>query len=55
MISLKNPVESILGVDVRIKRPIAEIEKMDKGFSRPIIHRQIHGDEVYVPLNLWSR
>jgi hypothetical protein len=41
---------SLLGVTPRARRK----RKMDPGidhyFENPIIHRQIHGDEVYVPL-----
>lgn len=44
-------VEYILGVDVRVKRK-KQIDDLDKYFSNPIIHRQIHGNEVYVPLDL---
>ncbi|MGE8202949.1 hypothetical protein ACQKP0_00065 [Heyndrickxia sp. NPDC080065] len=56
----RNPVESILGVDVRTKQRIninSQMENLDKYFLNPIIHKQIHGDEVYVPLSLsriWS-
>ncbi|RBP90753.1 hypothetical protein DFO70_109260 [Cytobacillus firmus] len=35
-----------------------EMENLDQYFKTPIIHREIHGDKVYVPLNLdrvWNR
>lgn len=32
--------------------PKKEIESLDKYFLNPIIHRQINGDEIYIPLNL---
>lgn len=35
-----------------------ENENLDHYFKTPIIHREIHGDKVYVPLNLdrvWNR
>ncbi|MEH7342777.1 hypothetical protein V7122_02635 [Bacillus sp. JJ1532] len=35
-----------------------EMESLDRYFQDPIIHRQIHGEEIYTPLNLhkiWDR
>lgn len=29
-----------------------EFDSLDKYFENPIIHRQIHGDKIYVPLDL---
>ncbi|MGM0867574.1 MAG: hypothetical protein ACQEWF_23260 [Bacillota bacterium] len=52
----KDPIRSILGVDVRAKHKIKE-GNLDQYFLNPIIHKQIQGDEVFVPLNLnriWS-
>ncbi len=49
----ENPITSILGVDVRTKHKI-DLEISDECSFNPIIHKQIHGDEVYVPLNLSS-
>lgn len=43
-------------VNIRTKRK-KEMENLDKYFLNPIIHREIQGDKVYVPLNLsriWS-
>ncbi|MED4205825.1 hypothetical protein [Neobacillus mesonae] len=48
-------VTTILGSDVRVKRKEdleISMENLDSFFTNPIIHRQIHGDKVYVPLNM---
>lgn len=29
-----------------------EVDRLEHLFNNPIIHRQIHGDIVYVPLNI---
>jgi hypothetical protein len=34
------------------------IDSLEQSFTNPIIHREIHGEKVYVPLNLsriWDR
>jgi hypothetical protein len=51
------PVESIFGVDVRIRHKENIEENLERYFLNPIMHKQIHGDEIYVPLDLdriWS-
>jgi len=51
------PADSILGVDVRLGQK-AKLEDLDQYFVNPIIHRQIQGDKIYVPLDLkraWSK
>ncbi|AXF58035.1 hypothetical protein DT065_16535 [Salicibibacter kimchii] len=48
---------SILGVDVQAKRKTVR-DCLDEYFVNPLIHKQIHGNEVYVPLDLrrlWPR
>ncbi|WP_274854648.1 hypothetical protein [Bacillus methanolicus] len=50
-------IKKILGVNVRARHK-KESNDLDRYFLNPIIHRQIHGDKVYVPLNLdriWNR
>ncbi len=53
----KDYVKSILGVDVRA-RSRNDVEPDFDSFSKPIIHKQINGSKVYVPLDverLWGR
>lgn len=51
----KGYLEDVLGISLRA-RPYRELGENHDSFRSPIIHRQIHGDKVYVPLNrnLWN-
>jgi hypothetical protein len=52
-----NYIKSILGVNVRA-RFSNQIEPNIDSFNNPLIHREIKGDKVYVPLDLerlWGR
>ncbi|MEH7074331.1 hypothetical protein [Neobacillus drentensis] len=40
------------GEHVRARRKIRVDQGLDANFENPIIHRQIQGDKIYVPLNL---
>lgn len=42
---------NVFGVNSRARHK-KEVDCLDRSFENPIIHRQIHGDKVYVPLNL---
>lgn len=44
-------IRMIFGENIR-RGHKKEAEPLDRYFSNPIIHRQIKGDKVYVPLNL---
>ncbi|MEC0666180.1 hypothetical protein P8864_09745 [Priestia flexa] len=47
----------LFGVNTRARHK-NEGEGLDQYFISPIIHRQIQGDKIYVPLNLdrvWNR
>lgn len=49
--------EHILGTKSRARRKEL-MDSLEKSFANPIIHREIHGDKVYVPLDLnriWNR
>jgi hypothetical protein len=49
--------ENISGTKPRARRKEL-MDNLDQYFSNPIIHREIHGDKVYVPLDLkriWNR
>lgn len=46
-----NPIEHVLGTRVRAKHK-ESLESLNQCFANPIIHKEIHGDKVYVPLNL---
>ncbi|MRX56609.1 hypothetical protein [Metabacillus idriensis] len=43
--------ENLFGV-IKRARLKKEIENLGQYFENPIIHREIHGDKIYVPLNL---
>ncbi len=52
----KDYSEIILGTKLRARHK--ELEKLEQSFTNPIIHREIHGEKVYVPLDLsriWDR
>lgn len=49
--------ENILGTKPRARHKEL-MDSLDQSFANPIIHREIHGDKVYVPLDLnrvWNR
>jgi hypothetical protein len=50
----KGYLEEILGISFRARHK--EIYENRDQFINPIIHRQVQGNEVYVPLNrkLWN-
>ncbi|MGG0717641.1 hypothetical protein ABE096_08585 [Robertmurraya massiliosenegalensis] len=43
--------ENLFRVNPRTRHK-KEVDHLDQSFKNPIIHRQIHGDKVFVPLNL---
>jgi hypothetical protein len=43
--------DKLLGTVYRARRQ-QDYSLIDHSFQKPILHRQVHGDEVYVPLNL---
>lgn len=48
----------LLGGKMRARRKRIRNRGLDASFANPIIHRQIHGEKIYVPLNLgrvWSQ
>jgi hypothetical protein len=40
------------GGHVRARRKVRKDQPLESDFESPIIHRQIHGEKIYVPLNL---
>jgi hypothetical protein len=49
--------ENLLGAKTKARRKEL-MDSFEQSFSDPIIHREIQGDKVYVPLNLnkiWNR
>jgi hypothetical protein len=44
-------LDNLLGVTSRSRRK-NKVDQLEKRFEKPIIHKQIHGDKVYVPLNI---
>lgn len=51
----KGFVEEVLGISFRARHK-GNLEATNS-FENPIIHRQVHGDKVYKPLNrsLWNQ
>ncbi len=52
-----NNIENILGLNPRARHKEI-VKSLDQCFSNPIIHKEIHGDKIYVPLDLdriWNR
>jgi len=45
-------LETLLGVHKKPRRKWKEINRLEQSFENPIIHREVNGDRVYVPLNL---
>ncbi|MGB8000834.1 MAG: hypothetical protein WCF60_12195 [Anaerobacillus sp.] len=43
--------DKLLGTVYRARRQ-REYSLIDQSFQKPILHRQIHGEVVYIPLNL---
>ncbi|MEN1968562.1 hypothetical protein WMZ97_10870 [Lentibacillus sp. N15] len=50
-----NEIKSILGVDVRIRSKTHRVLNVNEHVQKPIIHREIQGDKIFVAFNLWSR
>ncbi|MFC0270431.1 hypothetical protein ACFFIX_03020 [Metabacillus herbersteinensis] len=48
---MKSSGENLFGAKQRARLK-KEIENLDQYFETPIIHREIHGDKIHVPLNL---
>ncbi|CAH0344136.1 hypothetical protein [Bacillus sp. CECT 9360] len=44
-------LEQILGVNIRARHKREE-EHFDRYFQNPIVHKQIKGDKIYVPIDL---
>ncbi|MEH7082268.1 hypothetical protein V7139_05980 [Neobacillus drentensis] len=40
------------GGNVRARRKMRKEPCFDTNFKNPIVHKQIHGEKVYVPLNI---
>ncbi|WP_347553151.1 hypothetical protein ABFG93_21500 (plasmid) [Pseudalkalibacillus hwajinpoensis] len=43
--------DKLLGVTYRARRK-GDAPLLGSSFHKPILHRQVHGDAIYVPLNL---
>lgn len=53
----KDYIEIVLGSKPRARRKNI-YESLERSFKNPIIHKEIHGDKIYVPLDLnriWNR
>ncbi|MBI0578068.1 hypothetical protein IEC97_11925 [Neobacillus cucumis] len=45
-------IEKLRGVHKRARHKVSGKRSLDQFFEDPIIHREIQGDRIYVPLNL---
>jgi hypothetical protein len=48
----RESLDNLVGVNPRARRKNKVDRCMNQYFKDPIIHRQIHGDKIYVPLHL---
>ncbi|MDN3018025.1 hypothetical protein PH210_17660 [Paenibacillus sp. BSR1-1] len=44
--------EKLIGGQRMARQKISLARRLEAYFEEPIIHREIHGEKVYVPLNL---
>lgn len=49
----RESLDNLIGVDHRARHKHKNtVDRLDQYFENPIIHREINGDKIYVPLNL---
>ena len=51
-------IKTVLGTHSRARRQEWVNSRLDDYFLNPLIHREIHGDKIYVPLDLdriWNK
>ncbi len=51
-------IKNVLGTNCRARRKELFNNSLDTNFLNPILHKEIHGDEIYVPLDLnriWNK
>ena len=51
-------IKNVLGTNSRARRKELFNNRLDTNFLNPILHKEIHGDEIYVPLDLnriWNK
>jgi hypothetical protein len=54
----ENNIKNLLGSNYRARRQELCNNNLDQYFFNPIIHKEIHGDKIYVPLDLnkiWNK
>jgi hypothetical protein len=49
----ENNINNLLGTNFRARPQELFNTSLDHYFLNPIIHKEIHGDEIYVPLDLY--
>jgi hypothetical protein len=47
----RESLENLLGVNLKARHK-NQADRLDQYFEESIIHREIQGDKIYVPLNL---
>jgi hypothetical protein len=45
-------IEKLRGIRKRARHNLSESHSLMHYFRKPIVHREIHGDRVYVPLSI---
>jgi hypothetical protein len=45
-------LDQLIGVRKRARRKKSRSQYVEQYFRKPILHREIQGDRIYVPLNL---
>lgn len=48
----KVSLNNIFGVKYRARHKVKADRSIDQYFENPIIHREIHGDRIFAPLDL---
>ena len=54
----ENYIKNVLGTYSRARRQELINNSLDHYFLTPLIHKEIHGDKIYVPLDLnriWNK
>jgi hypothetical protein len=46
-------LDKLLGARERARHKVKSDRSLDQYFENPIVHREIQGERVYVPLNLY--
>lgn len=48
----RQSLEKLLGVERRVRHNRSKKHSLEENFEKPILHKEIHGERVFVPLNM---